>query len=134
MKISKTIYLFFALSLPFALHAGVDNTDLPAMEHPTYGSYEELYRIADYITDVRCDEDGKVWVKLGHLAQNKELKIRLRNSVNGPFRRWEDGSDSLVADAYRGTAEGVWSDWIRVNASYVEYWIDDQLVLKLHRL
>jgi len=136
MKIYQAFTFFFALilSCPFSVNADVDNTDLPAAERPIYGVYEELTRIPDYVTDVRYDADGKVWIKLGQLAQNKELKVRLRNSINGPLRRWEDGSDSLVADAYRGTAIGIWSDWVRVSANYIEYWIDDTLVLQLHRI
>ena len=132
----KSKYLLLICSVLFTpLSLVLTAQETPAAVAPAqFGPFRALSMMPAYVNDVKYDEQQRIWLQLGPMAQDKELVIRLSNANGSSYRLWENGQDRFIADAHRGTAQGVWMDWIRTSSNYIEYWVDGKLVLHLERV
>lgn len=128
----RTLILLLSSLLPLA--SLTEAADKPAQEPPRFGPFIALVMDTDYVTDVKYDDDTKIWILLRPQHKDKELILRLSNQDKKSYRKWANGEYQFVAVAERGNAANQFTDWIRTTANYVEYWIDDKMVLHLKRV
>ncbi len=89
-----------------------------------------LARDESVVTAVRTEGDN-IWIKLSKDHLTDVITVRLSNNNQDSYRTWFNGSTDLVSSGYRGN--GAWSDRVQSKANFVEYWLDDKLVLHLER-
>ncbi|MCC5023607.1 MAG: hypothetical protein J6386_12850 [Candidatus Synoicihabitans palmerolidicus] len=112
------------------------DTGAPPASRPTpprFGPFEALTFDRSVLQDVKF-ENNRIYLK--RQPNHCEGAIVLRNSMaNGDaYRLWLNGSRELVSPANAGRALNAWTDWVETTATYVEYWMGDQLILHLHRI
>ena len=82
------------------------------------------------VTAVKTEGDN-IWIKLTKDHLTDEITVRISNNNQDSYRMWFNGSTDLVSSGYRGN--GAWSDRVQSKANFVEYWLEDKLVLHLQR-
>jgi len=99
-----------------------------------FGPYEALTINSDVIRGVKVEESGKIWILLNPAYRERELIVKISNADKASYREWHHGGFELVSPADQGKQANHWTDWIEVNAPYIEYWMSDQLILHLHKV
>jgi len=89
-----------------------------------------LSRDESIVTAVRTEGDN-IWIKLTKDHLTDEITVRISNNNQDSYRKWFNGSTDLVSSGYRG--KDAWSDRVQTSASFIEYWLEDRLVLHLQR-
>jgi hypothetical protein len=92
--------------------------------------YNVLSQDSNVVTDVRS-EDKDVWIKLAAKNLSDEITVRISNKNKDFYRPWFNKDVDLVSKGFRG--DQVWSDRVQTEASYIEYWHNNVLVLHLER-
>ena len=82
------------------------------------------------VTDVKA-ENMDVWIKLASAHDSDIVTVRISNRNKDFYRTWFHGNVDLVSTGFRGS--DVWSDRVQTQAKYIEYWVNDELVLHLER-
>ena len=82
------------------------------------------------VTAVRT-EGNNIWIKLGKDHLSDVISVRISNQNQESYRTWFNGSTDLVSSGSRRS--GAWSDRVQTSANFVEYWLEDKLVLHLVR-
>ena len=98
-----------------------------------FGPYEALTINQDVIRGVKVDDAGKIWLLLNPAYKERELILKISNQEGSSYRKWENGEHDLVSPANQGKQANQWTDWIRTQSSYIEYWMDGQKVLHLKK-
>lgn len=102
--------------------------------HPALASDESPFEVLTQDTSAvegyRTEGDN-VWIKLTSAHVSDTVTVRISDRNRDFYRPWFNGSTDLVSTGYRGN--DVWSDRVQTKAKYIEYWVDDQLVLHLQR-
>ncbi len=102
--------------------------------HSTSSWAESLFNILtqnnSVVTDLRTDEEN-VWIKLASEHTSEPITVRISDKNKDFYRPWFHGNVDLVSTGFRGN--NVWSDRVQTKAKYVEYWLNDELVLHLER-
>ena len=101
---------------------------------PVFGPFKAIVVDRDYIQGVKVDEAGKIWLMLVPEVKERELKLKNSMQQGGSYRNWFTGSQVLVSAAGQNKAPNAWTDWVETSANYVEYWMDEKLILHLQRL
>ena len=94
------------------------------------GPFVVLERDSSIITDLRY-ENGNVWIKLAPAHTSDTITVRISNRNKDFYRPWFHGEIDLVSTGFRGN--GVWSDRLQTEANYIEYWLNDVMILHLER-
>ena len=99
-----------------------------------FGPYEALALNQDVIRGVKVDDAGKIWLLLNPAYRERELILKISNLEGSSYRKWENGEHELVSPANQGKQPNQWTDWIRTQSPYIEYWMDGQMVLHLKKV
>ena len=102
-------------------------------EKNRFGPYVALVMNREIVRDVRVDEELNTYIKLNPEHRFKEIRVKLSNFDKAAYREWVYGGYELVSPANAGRPPNGWTDWIQVQARYVEYWMEDELFLHLKR-
>lgn len=124
-KIFSLLFLFF-LAPVLGLNAGGDD--------PVFGAFRGISINSDYIQGAKVDEVGKIWIMLKPEVKERELNLKISMKKDGPYRNWFTGSQVLVSAANQGKEPNAWTDWIETTSNYIEYWMDEKLILHLERI
>ena len=89
-----------------------------------------LTRDESIVTAVRTEGDN-IWIKLAKDHLTDVITVRISNNNQDSYRTWFNGSPDLISSGFRGN--GAWSDRVQTKANFVEYWLEDKLVLHLQR-
>ncbi|MBF0278244.1 MAG: hypothetical protein HQM13_10650 [SAR324 cluster bacterium] len=106
-----------------------------AQEVPGYGDFRALQIDQNIVKDVIV-ENNDIYVKLDPIFRNKEISVRISDLLLGAYRIWSDGELEKTVKIYNSNQNGKMDYTYRINtiANFVEYWIDDDLVLHLERV
>jgi hypothetical protein len=99
-----------------------------------FGPYEALLINSDVIRGVKVEESGEIWLLLNPDYRERELVVKISNEEGASYREWHHGGYELVSPPDQGKQANQWTDWIKVNAPYIEYWMSGQLVLHLKKV
>lgn len=102
-------------------------------EGPRFGPYEAVVINSEVIRGVKVDDSKKIWLLLNPRYKERELRLKISNQEGSGYRKWFTGDEVLVSPANQGKAPNQWSDWIRTEANFIEYWLDGNLVLHLKK-
>lgn len=100
---------------------------------PRFGSYEALSIEREIIRGVRHADDGKIWLMLNPAYKEREIQLKISAQKGAAYRKWFTGDEVLISPAGQGKAANEWTDWIRTESRYIEYWMDGRLILHLRR-
>lgn len=98
-----------------------------------FGPYEALTIDDDIIRGVKVEE-GKVWLLLNPDHRQKRMVVKISNEKGAGYRKWFNGSFELISPANQGKQPNQWTDWLETEAPYIEYWMEDELVLHLKKV
>jgi len=105
-----------------------------ALASPTMKAADIPFNILEQnkavVTDIRAEGEN-VWIKLASAHSSDTIIVRISNKNKDFYRPWFHGNVDLESSGFRGN--GVWSDRVQTQAQYIEYWLNDQLVLQLER-
>tara|TARA_B110000495_G_C22923230_1_gene539440 strand:+ start:591 stop:1094 length:504 start_codon:yes stop_codon:yes gene_type:complete len=131
----KFITLLFLLTLAPVLGLNAGGYDQTAgSAAPIFGAFKGIQIDPDYILGAKADDTGKIWIMLNPEVKERELNLRISMKKGGPYRNWFTGSQVLVSAANQGKEANAWTDWVETTANYVEYWMDEKLILHLERI
>lgn len=99
-----------------------------------FGPYEALEINSDVIRGVKVDDGNAIWLLLNPSYKEKELIVKLSNEKGAGYRKWENGTYELISPANQGKQANEWTDWVRTKANFIEYWMDDVLILHLKKV
>mgnify|MGYP006275515195 CR=1 FL=1 len=126
MKHRFCALLAFSLALLPALSATAEN--------PRFGPYEAIVINPDVIRGVKVDDEDRIWLLLNPEYKEEELVLRISNRKGAGYRDFENGEKELVSPANQGKRAHAWTDWLRTEAAYVEYWMDGRMILHLKKV
>lgn len=107
----------------FALQAADTKTE--------FGPYVAISRNADIVKDVKVAENGRIYLLLNPDYKEKEIVLKNSTSLKSGYRKWFTGEYELVSPANQGKAPGEYTDWVETTGNYIEYYMDDALILHL---
>jgi len=76
-------------------------------------------------------DGSNVWIKLTSPHVSDQVTVRISDRKGDYYRPWFTGNTDLISTGFRGN--DVWSDRVQTSAKFIEYWVNDQLVLHLER-
>lgn len=103
-------------------------------ENPRFGPYEAIEINPDVIRGVKVDKQDKIWLLLNPKYRERELVLRISNRQGAGYRDFENGKKELVSPANQDKRAHAWTDWLRTEAKYIEYWMDGRKVLHLKKV
>ena len=126
MKILQTAFLFL-----FSLMS----TLTYAQEAPKYGDFTAIQIDQEIVKDV-VHEENDIYVKLDPSYRNKEIAVRISDAKLKGYRTWADGEIEKSVKIYNSNRNNKKDYTYRINtaANFVEYWIDEKLVLHLEKM
>jgi hypothetical protein len=92
--------------------------------------FNVLERNSDIVLDVRYEDDN-IWIKLSPSHAGETIIVRISNRNRDFYRPWFNGEIDLASSGFRGNQ--MWTDRVQTQANFVEYWLDDALILHLER-
>lgn len=101
--------------------------------NPVFGPFEAIVINSDVVRGVKVDENDKIWLLLNPRYKENEIRLKISNSEGADYRKWYTGEFELVSPANQGKAANEWTDWIRTQSMFIEYWMEGQLILHLKR-
>ena len=102
--------------------------------YPKFGPYEAITIDPDVVRGVRVDDERRIYLLLAPETADKELHLRISVERGAGYRKWFTGDEVFVAPPNPDRRRGEWTDWIRTESNYIEYWMDGELFLHLRRL
>ena len=102
-------------------------------EPPSFGPYCALVMDRPVIRDVKVDEEMNTYIKLDPKFRKNEIRVKISNFDKAGYREWDYKGFELVSPTGAGSPPEAWTDWINVDAKYVEYWMGSRLILHLMR-
>lgn len=113
----RTLIAFVGLLLSFSILAEELSVNILAQDE-------------SIVTAVKTEGDN-IWIKLTKNHLTDVITVKISNNNQDSYRTWFNGTTDLVSSGFRGN--GAWSDRVQSKAKYVEYWLEDKLVLHLER-
>lgn len=101
---------------------------------PRFGPYEAIHIDPEIVEGVRVDEERRIFLLLAPHTAGDELRLKISSAKGAGYRKWFTGEYEFVAPPNPDRAEGKWTDWIRTESPYIEYWRQGKLFLHLRRL
>jgi hypothetical protein len=101
---------------------------------PRFGAYEALVIESEVIVGVKHADDDKIWLMLNPAYKEREIQLKISASKGADYRKWFTGNEVLISAANQGKAANEWTDWVRTQQKYIEYWMDGRLILHLRRV
>ncbi len=121
------------LALAFAIFALLAAT-LHAEEPQTrFGPYVALVRDANIVKDVKVTETGRIYLLLNPDYREREIILKNSSGNKDGYRKWFNGEYELVSPAGQSKAPNEYTDWVETTGTYVEYYMDGQLILHLYK-
>ncbi len=102
--------------------------------YPKFGLYEAILIDPDVVKGVRVDDERRIYLLLVPETAEKELHLRISAERGAGYRKWFTGEEVFVAPPNPDRRRGEWTDWIRTESNYIEYWMDGELFLHLRRI
>lgn len=99
-----------------------------------FGPYAALTINSEVVRGVKVDEADKIWLLLNPEYRERELIVKISNEEGASYRKWFNGTEELISPANQGKQANEWTDWIRTEAAYIEYWMSGQKVLHLKKV
>ena len=99
---------------------------------PRFGPYRALAIDPTVVEGVRVDE-GRIYLMLTSAAAEHPLRMKISMENGSIYRKWYTGEEVLIAPPNPDRGQGEWTDWIKTESSYIEYWMDGHLILHLHK-
>lgn len=127
MKSSATIRILLGIFLLAGLSG-------PLMGSVRFGPYEALTINADVIRGVKVDDDQKIWLLLNPTYLDREIIVKISMGNGSGYREWHHGGYELVSPAKQDKRVNQWTDWVQVKSPFIEYWMNDQLILHLKKV
>jgi len=108
-------------------------TGLWGSDAPRFGPFKALTINQDVIRGVKIDDSDKIWILLNPAYKEEEIILKISQENGAAYRKWFTGDYELVSPANQGKQANEWSDWVRTESRFIEYWISGNLVLHLQR-
>lgn len=122
------LFILFANS---ALGSDMPDGDRAAR---TFAPYEALVFDSSVVHDVKVEDGKTVYLQLLPDHKEKEIIVKLSNRHMDGYRAWtETGEKQWVSSARQGKEPYGWTDFVRTEATFIEYWMDGALFLHLKR-
>ncbi|MCC5806813.1 MAG: hypothetical protein JJU00_10855 [Opitutales bacterium] len=102
--------------------------------YPKFGPYEAIAIDADIVKGVRVDDEQRIFLLLAPEMADRELHLRISVERGAGYRKWFTGEEVFVAPPNPDRRRGEWTDWIRTESNFIEYWLDGKLFLHLRRI
>lgn len=96
-----------------------------------FGPYVALTRDANIVRDVKVEDNGRIYLLLNPDFKEKEIILKNSMGLKEGYRNWFNGQQELVSAANQGKAPNEYTDWVTTTANYVEYYMDNKLILHL---
>lgn len=133
--IEYRLRLFFVIFLATAAFSEISAKDPQGVRpHPKFGPYEAIVIDPDVVKGVRVDDERRIHLLLAPETAEKELHLRISTGRGAGYRKWFTGEEVFVAPPNPDRQRGEWTDWIRTESNYIEYWMDGKLFLHLRRI
>lgn len=100
---------------------------------PYFGPYRALVIDPVFVEGVRVDQ-GRIYLMLMPVAAKHPLQMKVSMQRGSIYRNWHTGEEVLVAPPNPDRGQGTWTDWIETQSNYIEYWMDEKLILHLHKV
>lgn len=100
-------------------------------EQTEFGPYVALSRDANIVKDVKVEENGRIYLLLNPEFKENEIKLKNSSALKSAYRNWFNGELELISPANQGKAPGEYTDYVTTSANYIEYYMDDALILHL---
>lgn len=107
---------------------------LPASAAVRFGPYEALTISEEIIRGVKVDDDGKIWLLLNPDYIDKEITLKISSRKGTEYRKWHNGEYELISPTGQDKRPNQWTDWIRTQSRFIEYWMDGKLILHLEKI
>jgi len=129
----KTGLFFLILTLALPLSAGEGPASPSPGQDPVFGPYTAIRINQDVIRGVRVDEEDRIWIMLNPDYKERKLTLKISMEKGAAYRKWFNGEYELVSPANQGKQANEWTDWVRTESRYIEYWMEGQKVLHLKK-
>lgn len=127
----RSLFILVCAICGFAAAAAAESRGEPL---PRFGGYEALFIDPTVVLGVKHGEDDKIWIMLDPAHKEKELRLKISMREGADYRKWYTGDEELVSAANQNKAPMEWTDWVRTQSPYIEYWIEGRKVLHLRRV
>ncbi len=117
--------------LGFLLFAGLSGSLMGSVR---FGPYEALTINSDIVRGVKVDDDQKIWLLLNPTYLDREIIVKISSEKGAGYREWHHGGYELVSPAGQDKKVNQWTDWVQVKSPFIEYWMNDQLILHLKKV
>lgn len=99
-----------------------------------FGPYEALTISEEIIRGVKVDDDGKIWLLLNPDYLDKQITLKISSRNGADYRKWHTGEYELISPTGQDKRPNQWTDWIRTQSRFIEYWMDGNLILHLQKV
>ena len=117
------VLLAFLCALPAGLSGAV-----------RFGPYEALAINSDVIRGVKVEDNGEVWILLNPAYRDRELRVKISSQKGSGYRKWHHGTFELISPANQDKQANQWTDWVLTESKFIEYWMNDELILHLEKV
>ena len=98
------------------------------------GPYRQLSRDLEVVDEVFANR-GRIYILLRDESREEEMSVKISDARNSQFQKWPNGSEERIVSGERDPTPPVKdAGWIETKAPFIEYWIEDKLVLHLMRV
>ncbi|MBF0238483.1 MAG: hypothetical protein HQM12_12325 [SAR324 cluster bacterium] len=102
-------------------------------EGPQYGEFVPILLKQEVVEDINI-KDNDLMIKIREPYREKDVIVKISDAQLAQYRYWlNNGQTEFPIRTYRGGDRQGYTYRIRTSAAYIEYWIDDELVLHLKR-
>ncbi len=128
---NNTLRFLVRTLLPLIVFAAASALYGQAAEKTEFGPYVALSRDANIVHDVKVEDNGRIYLLLNPDFKEKEIKLKNSSALKSAYRNWFNGELELISPANQGKAPGEYTDYVTTSANYIEYYMDDSLILHL---
>jgi len=126
MKLPRFLVLLAIIGLvPFASAADAN---------PVFGPYEAIVYDYDMLQGVKVDQVGDIFIMFKADKTDTQLTLKISMAEGGPYRKWFNGEEVLVAQENAGRAPDTWTDRVQTSANYIEYHANGKIFLHLKKV
>lgn len=130
-KIAQAFVSIFIISLVANSSHSQNSSSKEPLE--TFGPYVALVRNKEIVKDVKVEENGRIYLLLNPAYKEKEIILKNSSGNKTGYRKWFNGEYELVSPANQGKAPNEYTDWVVTSGNYVEYYLNEELILHLKK-
>ncbi|MCH6256904.1 hypothetical protein MLD52_10120 [Puniceicoccaceae bacterium K14] len=129
MKIPSSCYRF--VTALFCLLSFTGSAIGAEGSQKSFGPYETITFNEEVLQDVKVDKEGNILLQLNPDFKDREIVVKISNQLFKNYREWWHGELELVSPAHNGKAANGWTDRVKTQANFIEYWMDGDIFLHL---